>query len=674
LQAQQLVDALASSSSDDLDQLVAATTDTPEVLAEAPDAQAAAPSAQVAPNRELPLQDAASKVEQPALFHAEPTGHTLDVFDKASPTASIQVQHAWTKASLHFELPGTAQQRSAVGNKATAQVGDVSVTWTSFDDHLKEDLVLSKAPASNTITFNVQMHGLAFAPDGRGGWVLMEASGLPRFQLPAPTVKDALGHEGKATLTLTLDKATISVDPAFLSSAVYPVTIDPIINYVLQSSGTDFTYDNYAPVSQLKHVAANQTPFSTSDYTFDNVRNRILTSGTGGAITNTVDANGNLKARTGGTVNDSFNYDQPNRLTSATTSAGSGTYAYDGDGKRTSKTVSGVTTNYVYEVSGGLPRLLSDGTHKYVWGAQGLAYNILISTPTTVGTYHADQIGSIREITNADGSVRTTYLTDEYGVRSSFQGTDDQPFQYTGEQVDSESGFVYLRARYYEPGTGRFISRDRWPGIVDEPGTLNRYSYVANNPINLDDPAGLWSLDDLFNNCKDPTRQPQINCVFPFPIPPFLTASIPKGFDPFGGGEEALGQELLGLDELFLAVGAAVPENAAAGAVGFGTGRPAHTAVVTIFDSKGLTRAVETLESGNMTAEEAALGFPLSSLATHTENRAVRNLTLNSGDTMIIEGQYPPCPSCKGAMNRAARESGASIIYRWAGQEWIAIP
>ena len=272
------------------------------------------------------------------------------------------------------------------------------------------------------------MHGLAFTTDGQGGWVLQDAGGLPRFHLPAPTVKDALGRSVTATLDLTLTTATISIDPAFLASAAYPITVDPTINYTLQSSGTDFTYDSYAPVSELKHVAANQAPNSTSDYTFDNVRNRtqrvqgptgsqvttnytydradrILTAG---AVTYTVDANGNLKARTGGTINDSFSYDQANRLTSATTGSGSGTYTYDGDGKRTSKTVSGVTTSYVWDVAGGLPRVLSDGTRKFVWGANGLAYNLTLGATLTVETYHADQIGSIREITNADGSVRTT--------------------------------------------------------------------------------------------------------------------------------------------------------------------------------------------------------------------------------------------------------------------------
>jgi hypothetical protein len=226
-------------------------------------------------------------------------------------------------------LPGSASQRSANRNKASATVGDLNITWTSFDDHLKEDIVVSKQPANNTITFNVQMRGLAFDKDGHDGWVLQDVGGLPRFQLSAPTVKDALGHSGTATLDLSLDKATISIDPGFLASATYPVTIDPNINYTSQSFGTVFTYDSNAPVSELKTVAANQTPFSTSTYTFDSVRNRTqLVQGpsgnqtttnytydradrilTAGAVNYTMDANGNLKARSGGSINDSFSYD-----------------------------------------------------------------------------------------------------------------------------------------------------------------------------------------------------------------------------------------------------------------------------------------------------------------------------------------------------------------------------
>lgn len=101
----------------------------------------------------------------------------------------------------------------------------------------------------------------------------------------------------------------------------------------------------------------------------------------------------------------------------------------------------------------------------------------------------------------------------------------------------------------------------------------------------------------------------------------------------------------------------------------FGTGKGTHTAKVTI-ERNGETVASGTEVSGNMTPEEAALGFPKSTLATHTEARAVRNHDLRPGDVMKIEGQYPPCPPCKGAMSNAARTNGATVTYTWPGGEW----
>ena len=103
----------------------------------------------------------------------------------------------------------------------------------------------------------------------------------------------------------------------------------------------------------------------------------------------------------------------------------------------------------------------------------------------------------------------------------------------------------------------------------------------------------------------------------------------------------------------------------------FHSGKPPHVAEVSV-TRKGEEVFRGTFSSGNMTAEEAALGFPQSSLATHTEARAVRQVPLQPGDSMVIKGQYPPCPSCKGAMNRAARNSGANITYTWDDKIWVA--
>jgi RHS repeat-associated protein len=64
------------------------------------------------------------------------------------------------------------------------------------------------------------------------------------------------------------------------------------------------------------------------------------------------------------------------------------------------------------------------------------------------------------------------------------------PSFYRGEQYDSDLGLYYLRARYYNPATGRFMSRDSEDGITHEPRTLHKYLYAGGDPVNIVDPTG----------------------------------------------------------------------------------------------------------------------------------------------------------------------------------------
>ena len=263
-------------------------------------------------------------------------------------------------------------------------------------------------------------------------------------------------------------------------------------NAISRTATTIYGYD------RLYRLTSVDAPSGPTSYVYDPAGNRSsMTQGTqtgysydradritsAGTVSYTVDANGNLVARGA----DSFGYDQANRLRSATVGSTSATYAYDGDGKRASKTVGAATTSYVYDVNASLPVLLDDGTRKYVWGL-GLAFAVDTSGNPIV--YHTDGLGSVRALTDTSGNVVQTYRYDEYGNLASSQGSVDQPFRYTGEQYDPETGLVYLRARMYDPGSGRFIGRDPAPGVVEEPSTLSRYTYAYQNPILLTDPSG----------------------------------------------------------------------------------------------------------------------------------------------------------------------------------------
>jgi RHS repeat-associated protein len=67
----------------------------------------------------------------------------------------------------------------------------------------------------------------------------------------------------------------------------------------------------------------------------------------------------------------------------------------------------------------------------------------------------------------------------------------------SGEQYDQDLGLYYLRARYYNPATGRFLSRDPFDGYLDDPATLHKYLYVGGDPVNWIDPTGLDEFMDI---------------------------------------------------------------------------------------------------------------------------------------------------------------------------------
>ncbi len=92
-----------------------------------------------------------------------------------------------------------------------------------------------------------------------------------------------------------------------------------------------------------------------------------------------------------------------------------------------------------------------------------------------------------------------SYDYEAFGALKSSSGSLANAFRFAGEQSDAETGLYCLRARYYDPSTGRFISKDPFPGRIAQPQSLNGFVYVRNNPIVLIDPSGLtweenWGL------------------------------------------------------------------------------------------------------------------------------------------------------------------------------------
>ena len=235
------------------------------------------------------------------------------------------------------------------------------------------------------------------------------------------------------------------------------------------------------------------TPEGETTYAYDQAGRLLsLTEPDGSVTTFAYDANGNLIERRSpkGTVR--YTYDYENRLVRAGNETTAVEFAYDGDGNRVAKIVDGVRTEYVNHVNGLLPYVLlerSAGTEvHYMLGARLFAQTSAVTGETLY--LLEDRLGSTIALAAADGTLAATFHYDAFGTVSP-TGNVESPYGFTGEQYDPETGLIYLRARYYDPGLARFISKDPWLGSLVSPQSLNRYAYVENNPVNSTDPLGL---------------------------------------------------------------------------------------------------------------------------------------------------------------------------------------
>ena len=168
------------------------------------------------------------------------------------------------------------------------------------------------------------------------------------------------------------------------------------------------------------------------------------------------------------------------------------TYAYNGDGLRASTTQSGITTQQTWDISGSLPLLLAENTGsaatEFIYGPGGVPLEQIQPTGAALFFYR-DVQGSTVGVADANGNVVATVTYDPYGNPTATVGSFATPLGYDGQVTDAESGLIYLRARYYDPASGQFLSRD--PLVAS---TGRAFGYAGGNPLNAQDPTGLVTL------------------------------------------------------------------------------------------------------------------------------------------------------------------------------------
>ena len=208
------------------------------------------------------------------------------------------------------------------------------------------------------------------------------------------------------------------------------------------------------------------------------------------------DANGNQITKTAESKTEINTYDGLNQLIGFTDGETTASYKYNADGLRTSKTVDGKTINHIWDGNKQIVVDMDDSdwysAEVYVRGTNLLAKFSKQSgnVKTDYQYYTQNAHGDVVNLTDSTGAITKSYKYDAFGVEQNVDDADDNAFRYCGEYFDAETGTIYLRARYYDPSMGRFISRDSYAGKIKEPLSLNLYTYCENNPILYMDSSG----------------------------------------------------------------------------------------------------------------------------------------------------------------------------------------
>jgi tripartite motif-containing protein 71 len=302
----------------------------------------------------------------------------------------------------------------------------------------------------------------------------------------ASEIKMTKGTEALASLAYTRNRDGEITEAASkgLPGEEKPAYVYDENSRITKAAGSTYKYD---AANNATQIAGSTYAYNSADeletgpsltYTYDEIGQRTKTTPSGGAAT-------------------SYGYDQAGNLTSVErpkegeAAAIKDTYAYNGDGLRTSQAISGTVGYLAWDTAESLPLVLNDGTNSYIYGPANVPVEQINNSTSTVEYLHHDQAGSTRLLTGSTGTVTGKCTYGAYGTPTC-EGTATTPLGYDSQYTNSDTGLVYLRARQYDPATAQFTSVDPLAPITREP-----YAYAENDPLNVGDPTGLFSIGEI---------------------------------------------------------------------------------------------------------------------------------------------------------------------------------
>jgi RHS repeat-associated protein len=468
----------------------------------------------------------------------------LDVADRTWTSSynraglrSVELSPGGNEVEHHYDRAG--RKVTDVGHDGSG--GDNVTRWFGFDDGGR--LTTIGRPGGDIhLTYNDRGEVLASTVDGaadpQATFAYDEDGRLTASTTPAGTATYTFGSTGQ--LSTEHDPVADSDTTYGYDKAGRKVSAD--------TSGTNahriYTYDDLGRLRSDKTSWTNGAIAETATSFDDNstvIGRGSITTGPGGVTTSRSSTythdlagrlltwqNGSLPATTfewddatnrtrAGTT--TFSYDHQNRLVRA----GTTTFTWSTQGTRDTETVvgsDGTSTTFTSQFDA-FGRLTSAGTNPsaphYSYdsidrvasrGGVAFGYAATAPNPIKIGTtdINRDSSGAISS-TDANGTV-SLVRQDTHGdatqriaaTGSATADTGTSPFGTTGpgpdglgfqgDPVDPTTGQVWMHARFYDPATGTFTSRDTHSGDTSDPTSLNRYSYGNGDPVTNNDPTG----------------------------------------------------------------------------------------------------------------------------------------------------------------------------------------
>ena len=373
-------------------------------------------------------------------------------------------------------------------------------------------------------------------------------------------------------------------NPAVASSSATTAFTYDALNRLLSASTTaadsipykqQYEYDTLGSILAwaTNNAASSTYSYSNADYANPHAVTQV-SNGTS-TTTYTYDANGNLSQKITDGVTTTYIWDYANRLTALGVNNSTTTYGYDAFGARAFQIATTSTTTYPWKFYS-VASTTRSGTNyatttEYVFNGDTLLSTIdnkFINGAATgtaeVRYIHPDHMGSTNIVSNASSTaILQTLDYFPYGatrISTSVSGADSGR-KFIGQFADT-SNLDYLNARYYDSARGQFISQDPvfWEDPLSQnlenPQSLNSYSYALNNPVNNKDPNGEIAI---------------VAVISILLVLSAIVAGLAAIQASGGGGSTAFGEALRGIDQVLTGVGnyvQSVGGKAIAGTVG----------------------------------------------------------------------------------------------------------